>query len=144
MASVNGKLPGLVGQNRIVECKVNEHIWCVNKRHGDMPHALLGGVYNKFRTFYIIIKPHNQQHHKTRGWTVHPSTQNRNTAQGDNTQCVQHPQMQLSKMTANRPWQIASQHVEPATAEAATHMSLRCPHEDISILLEGALWLAIR
>ena len=68
----------------------------------------------------------------------------RNTAQGDDTQCMRHPQTQLAKMTANGPRRITSQHMEPASAKAATHMSLRRPHEDVSILLEGALRLVIR
>ena len=98
----------------------------------------------EFDLLTSLIKPHSQWHNKTCGRTARPSTQNRNMAQGNNMQCVRHPQMWLSKTKANGPRRIASWHVELATAEAATHVSLRCTCKDVGILLEGALWLAIR
>ena len=110
----------------------------------DTPRALLGGVYDKFRTFTFIIKHDSRRHNKTHWRTARPRTQNRNVAHSDDTQRTRHPQMQRSKTTANRLRRIASRHMELASAEAATHMSLRRPCEDVGILLEGALRSAIR
>ena len=108
-------------------------------------HVPCWAVYTtNFALFTFIIKHNSRRHNKTRWRTARPRTQNRNMAHGGNTQRARHPQTRQSKTMANGLRQIASRHMEPASAEAATHVSLRRPCEDIGILLEGALRLAIR
>ena len=108
-------------------------------------HAPRWAVYTtNFALFTFIIKHNSRWHNKMHWRTARPRTQNRNAAHGGDTQRAQHPQTRQSKTTANGPRRIASQHGELASAEAATHVSLRRPREDVGILLEGALRLAIR
>ena len=122
----------------------------VNATKGVLPlpvirHAPRWAVYTtNFALFTFIIKHNSRRHNKTRWRTARPRTQNRNAAHGGDTQRAWHPQTRQSKTTANGPRRIASRHGESASAKAATHVSLRRPREDVGILLEGALRLAIR